>query len=197
MKVTLIRHGETPGNAMLRYIGRTDEPLSPVGCRQAAGAAPDLLPSKVFVSSLRRTSETAGLLFPGVPQTTVPGLDEMDFGSFEGQAFTDMESDPLYRLWVDGGCEGQCPGGESREDFINRVLNAFEEIIRHEIASESKEAVFVVHGGTIMAIMSRCAVPARDYFAWSVKNCQGYECEASLSPAGRLFLADVVKWGEA
>lgn len=44
MQVMLIRHGQTAGNAQRRYIGRTDEPLSPEGIAlsEAAGRDPAL-----------------------------------------------------------------------------------------------------------------------------------------------------------
>ena len=32
----------------------------------------------------------------------------------------------------------------------------------------------VVHGGTIMAILSKWAMPHQDYFYWQVKNGCGY-----------------------
>ena len=32
----------------------------------------------------------------------------------------------------------------------------------------------VVHGGTIMAILSKWAMPHQDYFHWQVKNGCGY-----------------------
>ena len=44
MQIVLIRHGQTPGNALRRYIGRTDEPLSAEGVRalEAFGTLPDV-----------------------------------------------------------------------------------------------------------------------------------------------------------
>ena len=35
MRIVLLRHGQTPGNVLKRYIGRTDEPLSEAGERAA------------------------------------------------------------------------------------------------------------------------------------------------------------------
>ena len=30
-----------------------------------------------------------------------------------------------YQEWVDGYCTGECPGGESRQSFTDRVTAAF------------------------------------------------------------------------
>lgn len=169
-EILLLRHGSTPGNALRRYIGVTDEPLSDAG--RAALAEKRFPAAKcVFVTPLRRTRETAELLFPGAYQITVPGLREMDFGDFENRSYADMAEDAAYRAWVDGGCLAPTPNGEGREAFVRRVCAAF----RAALASDrSDESVFVVHGGTIMAVCSALAVPARDYYGWQAKNGGGF-----------------------
>lgn len=40
-----------------------------------------------------------------------------------------------------------------------------------------KPLFFVVHGGTIMAILDAFARPHRDYFDWQVSTACGYHCE--------------------
>lgn len=84
MRVCLLRHGETAWNAQGRYLGRTDLPLTPAG-RAALGPA-GFTPALVYVSPLRRTAETAEILFPGAEQSAVPDFREMDFGVFEGRS---------------------------------------------------------------------------------------------------------------
>ena len=42
---------------------------------------------------------------------------------------------------------------------------------------EAESAAFVVHGGTIMSILEKYAVPRRDYFGWHCENGCGYICE--------------------
>lgn len=65
MRLELIRHGETVLQKEHRYQGVTDAPLSPPG-RDVLHPA-GVLPERVVVTPLRRTRETAELLFPGVP----------------------------------------------------------------------------------------------------------------------------------
>ncbi len=162
MRVWLIRHGLTRLGEEKRYQGATDTGLSDKGC--AALRRADFTPAHVHVSPARRARETAELLFPGVRQIPVSGLREMNFGAFEGRGWWEMEQDADYRAWVDGGCEGRCPGGEDRAEFTARVTNAFREIVETE--KNSEELVLVAHGGTQMALLERFGVPERAYYRW-------------------------------
>ena len=172
MLVYLLRHGKTAWNLEGRYQGRSDIPLCEEG-REALKSA-DFMPEKVYVSPMKRAAETAQLLFPGVQTIAVPGLEEMDFGAFEGKSFRDLADDRAYRAWVEGNCTAPCPGGEGREDFSQRVCAAFE----HLMAREREQLVIVAHGGTQMAILERYGRPHRDYFAWQSPNGGGFLLEA-------------------
>lgn len=172
MNIYLIRHSITAGNLRHFYNGRTDDPLCPEGVAlaRASGAYPGV--ERVFVSPLRRTQETAALLFPRAAQTVVPGLQEMDFGDFEGRSADQMAADAPYRAWVDGQCLGRCPGGESYDGFCGRARTAFEALARRERAAE--RLVLVVHGGTIRAVLSGFAAEPRTFFDWYAHNCRGF-----------------------
>mgnify|MGYP001033107403 CR=1 FL=1 len=171
MNIWLLRHGRTAFNGEGRYQGRTDVPLSPEGAAELIRA--ELAPPVVYVSPLRRTRQTAERLFPGVRQAVIRDLAEMDFGVFEGRNYAEMERDMEYRAWVDGGCEGRCPGGESRGEFCGRVCAAFSAL------AEGKDTplVIVAHGGVQMAVMERFALPERGYFDWSAPCGGGYVLE--------------------
>ena len=162
VRVWLIRHGLTRLGEEKRYQGAMDTGLSDKG--RAALRRADFTPAHVHVSPARRARETAELLFPGVRQIPVSGLREMNFGAFEGRGWWEMEQDADYRAWVDGGCEGRCPGGEDRAEFSARVTNAFREIVETE--KNSEELVLVAHGGTQMALLERFGVPERAYYRW-------------------------------
>lgn len=172
MLVYLLRHGKTAWNLEGRYQGSSDIPLCEEG-REALKPA-DFMPEKVYVSPMKRAAETAQLLFPGVQTIAVPGLEEMDFGAFEGKSFRDLADDRAYRAWVEGNCTAPCPGGEGREDFSQRVCAAFERLM----AREREQLVIVAHGGTQMAILERYGRPHRDYFAWQSPNGGGFLLEA-------------------
>lgn len=196
MKVYLIRHGMTPGNELHQYIGgRSDQPLSRQGREVLAeireqGIYPEA--EHVFISPMIRCRETAEILFPKAEQTVVDKLREMDFGIFEQRSAADMEDDPVYRSWVDSMCEDPIPEGEIKEDFTKRCCEAFsetmqalkeQEVLREKTGDSNKAddpektEVFVIHGGTIMSILSVFGRPEKAYYDWYVKNGHGYECE--------------------
>lgn len=162
MIVELYRHGPTPGNLRGAYIGRTDEPLDE---GWASLVRPiDEHEETVFVTRRRRTAQTARLFFPNARQVVVEGLEEMDFGAFEGRSAADMERDDAYRAWVDSWCEGPCPGGEDRAAFERRCAAAFERLVTRRLEGGESRVRLVVHGGTVMALMHAFADPPAGYF---------------------------------
>ena len=181
MKVYLLRHGETVYNAQKRYLGHTDLPLSPKGRGELVRA--EICPEMVYVSPLSRTAETAKILFPNARQVVVPDFQEMDFGIFEGKNYRDMEHLPAYREWVDGGCQGQIPSGESMASFSARTCAAFEAVVNQALETGDALLVIVAHGGTQMAVLERFALPRKDYFSWN-------------GPLGGGFVLDAARWRE-
>ncbi len=179
MLIVLLRHGATACNTENRYQGRTDTPLSSAG-REALHPA-DFAPEAVYVSPLSRAAETAAILFPGTVQIPVPALAEMDFGAFEGRTWREMAHNPDYRAWVEGGCAGRCPGGESRGEFSARVCGAFAQLVDQGLASGAEHLAIVAHGGTQMAALERFALPPRGYFDWK-------------APCGGGFVLDAAPW---
>ncbi len=192
MELYFIRHGMTAGNRRGRYIGSTDEPLSEEGIRQAEQAGCGLSCQRVFVTPLRRSAQTASILFPEAEQITVEDFREMDFGRFEDRCAAEMEQDADYRAWVEGGCMGRCPGGESRSEFTSRVCSAFAALAERLRAEDARQAVFVVHGGTIMAILERYALPQKDYFDYRSENCGIYRCRLAEGRPLRLEAAEYI-----
>ena len=179
MLIYLIRHGATRYNEERRYQGLTDTPLSPAG-RLALRRA-DFCPETVYVSPLLRARETAAILFPEARQAVIPGFREMDFGAFEGRTADEMEGDPAYRAWVEGGCTGRCPDGESLAEFSGRVWAAFVPLL--EVKPE--RLVIVAHGGIQMAVLERYARPRRGYFDWHAPCGGGFVLE------GRRLIGEV------
>ena len=82
IRLYLIRHGQTPGNKLQRYIGTTDEPLSTEG-KEFLEKLTYPMPEALYVSPLCRCVETAEILFPGKSFPIIEELSECDFGEFE------------------------------------------------------------------------------------------------------------------
>ena len=145
--VYLFRHGQTLWNAQRRYIGSTDQSLSPEGRAALTGRAGPPV-DRLWVSPLRRCRETAAMLYPGMEQQVVEDLRECAFGVFEGRTYEEMRDDPAYRRWLASAGEIPPPGGEGKAESRARVLGAFLPLMETR-----GSAALVVHGGTIMTLM--------------------------------------------
>lgn len=169
MELIFIRHFKTKGNRLRQYIGVTDEPLDqPVLLREYPDA------NTVVVSPLKRCIQTAELIYPGKGQMICPGLRECDFGEFEKKTYEELKDHPAYQKWLDSGGAAAFPGGEGREAFVKRSVAAFEEAVRKLMENGCRRAAFVVHGGTIMAVLSEFDREKRDFYQWQVANGEGF-----------------------
>lgn len=172
MEIILRRHGKTIGNLSRYYNGSTDDPLCDEGVREAMSFEADLSQDRVYVSPLLRTQQTAKILYPNAEQLICQGLQEMDFGIFEGKNSTEMADFAPYISWLESNCEEKCPQGEKKADFIERCATAFKAAI--DRIGDVEKAVFVLHGGVLMAILSVYLMPKRDYFEFETPNCCGF-----------------------
>ncbi|MBQ9001676.1 MAG: bifunctional adenosylcobinamide kinase/adenosylcobinamide-phosphate guanylyltransferase [Eggerthellaceae bacterium] len=179
-KLVMMRHGQTEANERHVYAGTMDVPLTAEGERQARAAGVVGGVERVYVSTLSRARRTAEICFPNAEKVEVPGLEELDFGDFEGRSAAEMEHDGEYRSWVESNCTTVCPHGECRADLVRRVKAALGRILREASVRGDEQIVVVAHGGTVMAAMSAFADADADYFSWQVGNCEGYCTEVSF-----------------
>lgn len=174
-KLLFIRHGATAGNLERRYIGRTDEPLCDLGIGQITKQIGKYSAHQVFVSPMLRTRQTAQLLFPQVEAQVVEDFRETNFGIFEGKTYAELSDCPEYCEWVETGCSGPIPEGESIAQFKNRCCKAFETVV--SAVEEDSTAALVVHGGVIMAILEAYGQPRRDFYSYHIANGEAIGCE--------------------
>ena len=69
------------------------------------------------------------------------------------------------------------PQGEDPDDFRERSIGAFLRLFQEY--GDSPQLLLVVHGGTIMSLMSGLAEPSAGYFENCVDNGHGFVCEAA------------------
>ncbi|MBC5685423.1 histidine phosphatase family protein [Roseburia sp. NSJ-9] len=184
VEIVLIRHGKTEGNKEKRYIGRTDQPLSEegiAGIKENLGRYPSV--EKVYASPMKRTRQTAELIYPGQASELVDGLREMDMGVFEGKNHAELKNRPSYILWVATRGKISIPGGESMKDFGKRTMDAFIQVLGDMQAEGIKRSAVVAHGGTIMSIVSQLADD--DYYKYMVNNGAGFRL--TLDDDGKLL----------
>ena len=178
--LVLIRHGATKANMEHRYLGKTDEVLSKEGEMQLfeykqMGFFPNI--DFLFSSPMKRCVRTAEILFPECKPVEIKEWKEMDFGVFEGKNYLELQGDKRYQEWIDSNGTLPFPEGESREEFISRCDKGFRSMIgklKPTKEEEHKTVGIIVHGGTIMALLSKYA--KGNYFDYQVPNGKGFIC---------------------
>lgn len=158
---------------MGRYLGRTDEGLSPEG-RQELKAYTYPSVQALFVSPMKRCRQTASLFFPGQCQLIVNALRECDFGIFENKNWRELSGNSFYQAWIDSGGTLPFPGGETGEGFRRRCCQGFLEVISFCRQKNITRAALVVHGGTIRSILSAWGSPKGEFYDWNPANGGGY-----------------------
>ena len=176
LKIWLIRHGMTEGNRHQRYIGVTDEPLCEEG-RKLLRKFTYPKPQAVFVSPLKRCLETAAILFDDPKVRIIDQLAECNFGEFENKNYKELSGDPRFLAWIVSFGIVAFPGGESKEECAVRNLEGFQRTVTACIREAITEAALVVHGGTIMNIMEKYALPKKEFYEWHIGNGCGYLVE--------------------
>lgn len=160
-----MRHGSTQWNALRRYQGRSDIPLSDEGRAQAKALAFALRGQHfdaVYASDLQRALETARIIVADrdVDVIADPRMREFDFGQWEGLTWNDIvERWPEFR---DQGATAaklyQPEGGERFDDVVDRVRAFLDDLRRTPF-----DAVLVVtHAGALHAVLEALGKSTQD-----------------------------------
>lgn len=177
MEIIMIRHFQTPGNVKKRYIGRTDEPLAEIPqmelvIRERQHSCQGV--ERVIASPMKRCIQTAAYIFPDKPPVLCEKMKECDFGLFEGKTYDELKRDPAYLRWLDSRGTLPFPEGEDHELFKKRCVEGFCESVDRLLLDHVKKAAMVVHGGTIMAVLSCIDSQDREFYHWQTENGGGY-----------------------
>ena len=113
----------------------------------------------------------------------------MDFGAFEYKNYEELNGDPRYQAFIDSGGQTDFPEAETQVHFRERVVRAFAQCVDHMLSHQPQDAAdqayaFVVHGGTVMALLDAYAQPHKPYFDWQIPAGAGYRCELKAVPEG-------------
>lgn len=178
MKIIFIRHGKTKGNIEKRYIGSTDEELSEEGGNEIK-ALKNTYPcaERIISSPMKRCTETAKIIYGDIFET-YDDLKECDFGDFENKNYEELKNDKRYLKWLESGGKSDFPGGEGYFWFCGRCCESFEKIM---LENTAESVAFVVHGGTIMAILERFCYEKKSFFDWHIKNGEYREYYAKIT----------------
>lgn len=131
-------------------------PLNQAGLREAERLAARFAQSPVVAvvaSPLQRAQQTA---FPiaaalGLPLHAEPGFDEIDFGTWTGRRFEDLQADPALSAWNRLRTLAACPEGETMHHAQSRALAALSHWRR---AYPDQEVVIVSHADVLKALLA-------------------------------------------
>lgn len=152
----LVRHGQSTWNAIGRWQGRSDPPLSPLGedqARQAASALAELGPfDAVVTSSLVRARRTGELLAEhgtvGSGIALGDGIDDLiERSAGEWEGLLREEIDERYPNWL--AEQRRPPGYEADEQIAARARRALGDLRDRYPAGV---VLVVSHGGLITAL---------------------------------------------
>lgn len=158
--VTLVRHGESEGNASGLIDTKTPGPnLTETGQLQARQISELLGPKNfdgVYASRMVRTQQTAAPISRKLrkPVTVLPGVHEILAGTYEGTPEADAV-DTYFAApiqWMGGNLGARIPDGpvvdgEDGYGFLNRYSGSLQQIVN----AGKKNAVVFSHVGAISA----------------------------------------------
>lgn len=194
MKLLLIRHGMTKGNEKKRYIGITDEELSEQGKTQVCALRGQLLQhgilgknmgkTYIVVSPMKRCKQTAEGLNLWTPKKLLEHncaalveevrLRECNFGLFENKNYLELKDEPLYQKWIDSNGAMDFPRGDNFQQWKTGCVQAFYFHVKKAEEQACEQIIFVIHGGSIMAIMEQYDEEKKGYYDYHVNNADGY-----------------------
>ena len=151
----LVRHGETDWNAERRLQGHTDIDLNARGLAQAEQMAHaikkiNLAFDVLYTSDLQRAAKTANAIEQLFSTSAIPnaGLRERHLGALQGLTTDEapqLEPD-LWRSHLSRNITEELRGGESIQQFANRISTALEKIREQYLG---KTVLLVSHGGSL------------------------------------------------
>ena len=153
-KLLLVRHGQSEWNALGRWQGKANPPLTDLGKEQALLASRKLPDFSILASSdLVRARETAEIFARARNKEPddifiEPQVQERDAGEFSG--LTRDEIDKKFPGYL---AQNKWPSGWEPDDvLIKRLREGLGRIIAS--APESDAIVIITHGGCIYALES-------------------------------------------
>lgn len=171
MKIYLARHGRTNYNDLNLCNGdpNVDVHITELGIAQAKALADKLKNApidRIFVSEMRRTSQTAEIVntFHHVPMEVNPLLNDHRSG-YEGKN-AQLLMDALDA--ADDRWTARFNGGESIEDMKQRVA-----MFINELKTKPYNTVLIVTSGWVIRVMVAVIEHISNEEAWTRESAQG------------------------
>ncbi|WP_022942491.1 histidine phosphatase family protein [Psychromonas hadalis] len=153
----LARHGQTRWNIEQRIQGQLDSSLTKIGKQQALQLATQCLSlniNKILTSSLGRAVQTAAICSEllHVKHTVVRGIEERNFGLWQGRLTPEMQSHHDYTEITAQITDCKPEQGESAKQILIR----FECALKQQFQSAPHENYLIItHGDVLRCFMAQ------------------------------------------
>lgn len=160
--LVLVRHGQSEWNALGKWTGWQDVPLTEQGRAEATKAAEylqDITLHKAYTSKLSRAQQTLHEIKQALQNSDIEtieheALNERHYGEYTGKNKWDIKIQigeaeflKLRRNW-----DHPVPGGETLKDVHARTVPYFEKHILEDLRA-GKNIIIAGHGNTLRALM--------------------------------------------
>ena len=204
MKIYVVRHGLSEGNAAGVIQGYSDCSLTDVGKAQASLLGryfnrEIILPEVIFASPLRRALQTAENIANEIdPRPRIEpdeSLKEVDVGTLSGCSIEDAYSKcPEWaKVDVNRWLDFSAAGGESFEGFYKRVTDSISKKMEGWDLLADRTIIFVTHAGTMRPLLKTLLAAESDMMYFSFGNCSHVKIEyRKVNDSIRRVLTDLL-----
>lgn len=133
-----------------------DASLNETGKKQAESfydMYKDIRFDKIYTSKLKRTEESVTqFIKQGIPYESLEGLDEISWGSHEGQPYDEVRHAAYEKAledWSSGRLDENVGGGESPNQLVARQ----KEVMQTILSNENERTILIATHGRAMRIL--------------------------------------------
>jgi 2,3-bisphosphoglycerate-dependent phosphoglycerate mutase len=160
--LVLVRHGQSEWNALGKWTGQTEVPLTEKGRAEAAQAATTLEGltfHQAYFSNHERAAATLNIILEALHQTDIEAkksaaLNERDYGELTGKNKWEVREEYGEEQWMNWrrSWDFPVPGGETLKDVYDRAVPFYEEHIAQDLKL-GKNVIVSAHGNTLRALV--------------------------------------------
>lgn len=158
-EIFLVRHAQTQWNVERRMQGKCESDLTSLGIEQSFLLSLKLSTLKfdaVYSSPSIRSYKTAKILVENKEIDIIQSdlLREIDFGSWEGRTFNDIQVNDteLFFIYKNMPSQFRAPGGETFGEVQDRAFRFIKNVSEKHLG---QKILTVTHGGLIRTVLTK------------------------------------------
>ncbi|MBS5450748.1 MAG: histidine phosphatase family protein [Coriobacteriia bacterium] len=192
LRMVLLRHSFSMGNARRQFSGMGDVELAPEGIQMVCdyreqGVYETYASTQRYYSSpLRRCRQTFELAFDGRKQLdgVVGSLHELDFGEAEGTSLEGDDMRAFFERWANGEPEPAAPHLESLRHLCDRGAIVARALALSCVRDGVESVTLVAHSAVSRAlIVGLAGLPLQTFLEMQMLNALGYTLTLDVDDA--------------